>query len=312
MNYLGLYLITILIWGSSWFVITFQIGVVHEAVSVFYRFLLAAVLLLAYCLYKKHPLRMSLKDHGFVALQGLCLFSLNYVLIYYGTAYISSGLVAVAFSTLMILNIFNGALFLKRPVRPLVLVGALLGMVGIAMVFGHEFALAKKTLSTGAVLTGLILVLTAAYSASIGNIVSARNQSKGLSVLQTNAFGTLYGSLVMLGYALFVGAEFSIEWTLPYTLSLIFLTLFGTIVAFGAYLSLVGQIGADKAAYAMVLFPVVALLISTLFEGFEWSVIAVCGVGLVVLGNLVVVGGKQLLQFFRPASPKTSSMQTKA
>jgi len=298
MNPLWLYTITVLVWGSSWFAITFQIGQVHEAVSVFYRFALASLLLLLFCVVRKQSLRIKLKDHGFILLQGFCLFCFNYVLIYYSTGYISSGLVAVAFSTLAILNIFNGALFLKRAVRPLVLCGSVIGLIGIAFVFGHEFVSARAASNTGAVVTGLLLVLTAAYSASLGNIISARNQASGLTVMQTNAFGTLYGSVIMLIYALAVGAEFSVDWTWPFTLSLLYLTLFGTIIAFGAYLSLVGQIGADKAAYAMVLFPVVALIISTLFEGFVWTPMAFFGVGLVVCGNLLVIGERQLRRFY--------------
>lgn len=299
MNTVGLYLVAILIWGSSWFVITFQIGDVHEAVSVFYRFLLASILMLLYCLVTKKRLRFSLRQHGFIALQGSFLFCLNYVLIYYGTAYISSGLVAVVFSTLAIWNIFNGAVFLKRRVQPLVLLGALVGLVGIALVFAHEFIIAQSSVRPDAIWTGLILVLLAAYSASLGNIISARNQAAGLPVLQTNAFGTLYGSLILFGYAVMVGAEFDIEWTASFTLSLVYLSVFGTIIAFGAYLSLIGKIGADKAAYAMVVFPLVALLISTLFEGFTWTPIALLGMGLVVVGNIVVVGGAQLARFFR-------------
>ena len=301
MNFIGLYLVTILIWGSSWFVITFQIGVVNESVSVFYRFLLASIILLVFCWLTRRKLRMGLSDHLFVAIQGFCLFCFNYVLIYYGTAYISSGLVAVAFSTLAILNIFNGALFLKRPVRRTVLAGAVIGLLGIALVFGDEFIAAKENANTNEVMIGLLLVLAAAYSASLGNIISARNQSKGLSVIQTNAFGTLYGSLIMLSYGLFLGADFNIEWTMPYTLSLVYLAVFGTIIAFGAYLSLVGQIGADKAAYAMVLFPIVALLISTVFEGFTWTPLALVGVGLVVIGNVAVVGGRQISHYFKAA-----------
>lgn len=306
MNAVGLYLIAILIWGSSWFVITFQIGVVHEAVSVFYRFILAAILMLAYCLVTKKQLRFSLGQHGFIALQGSFLFCLNYVLIYYGTAYISSGLVAVVFSTLVVWNIFNGAVFLKKPVKPLVLLGAMLGLVGIALVFSHEFVIAQSSGRPDAIWTGLILVLLAAYSASLGNIISARNQAAGLPVLQTNAFGTLYGSLILFGYALFVGAEFSIEWTAAFTLSLLYLSIFGTIVAFGAYLSLIGKIGADKAAYAMVVFPLVALVISTVFEGFIWSPAALLGMGLVVLGNIVVIGGGHISQMLRRLRVQTS------
>lgn len=296
MNYIWLYLITVLIWGSSWFAITFQLGVVDEVVSVFYRFLLAAVLLILFCVVKGRQLRFSLRDHGFMFMQGFCLFCLNYVLIYYATAYISSGLVAVAFSTLIILNILNAAVFLKRPIRPPVLIGAMLGLTGIALVFSHEFLAARQSMNTAAVFTGLALVLVAAYSASLGNIISARNQSVGIPVVQANAFGTFYGSVILVVYGLFSGAQFDIDWSWSYMASLLYLCVFGTIIAFGAYLSLVGKIGADKAAYAMVLFPVVALLISTAFEGFEWSLLAVLGVALVIVGNVVVVGWRQISQ----------------
>lgn len=299
MNTAGLYLVAILIWGSSWFVITFQIGVVHEAVSVFYRFLLAAILMLSYCVLRKRRLRFSFKEHGFIALQGSFLFCLNYVLIYYGTAYISSGLVAVVFSTLAIWNIVNGAIFLKKPVRPLVLLGAVVGLTGIALVFSHEFSIAQHSSNPKAIWTGLALVLLSAYSASLGNIISARNQTNGLPVLQTNAFGTLYGSLILFLYALAVGADFNIEWTASFTLSLLYLSVFGTIVAFGAYLSLIGKIGADKAAYAMVVFPVVALIISTAFEGFVWTPTALVGVALVVLGNVAVIGGAHIVRLYQ-------------
>lgn len=296
MQFILLYLLTVLIWGSSWFAITFQIGVVHESVSVFVRFLLAAALLLVFCVSTKRNLRFTLLEHGYMVMQGACLFCINYVLIYFGTAYISSGLVAVAFSTLIIMNIFNGAVFLKKPVRVSVLCGALIGLLGISFVFGHEIMQAKESMRSSDVLKGLALVLVAAYFASLGNILSARNQSAGLPVLQTNAFGALYGSLIMFAYSMFIGAELKIAWTVPYIGSLLFLTVFGTIIAFWAYLSLVGQIGADKAAYAMVLFPVVALSISTVFEGYVWTVPALFGVLLVVVGNVAIIGGRRILR----------------
>lgn len=302
MNVAGLYLIAVLIWGSSWFVITFQIGVVHEAVSVFYRFLIASMLMLLYCIFAKKRLRFSFKQHGFMALQGSFLFCLNYVLIYYGTAYISSGLVAVVFSTLAIWNIVNGAVFLKKPIQPLVLLGAVIGLTGIALVFGHEFVIAQNSAQPQDIWIGLILVLLSAYSASLGNIISARNQADGLPVLQTNAFGTFYGSCILFVYALIVGASFNITWTASFTISLLYLSVFGTIVAFGAYLSLIGKIGADKAAYAMVVFPVVALLISTVFEGFIWSPLALLGMALVVMGNIVVIGSGHIARLFQRSS----------
>lgn len=287
------YLATVLIWGSSWFAITFQLGVVDPTVSVFYRFFFAGFLVLTYCAITRRRLRFSLYEHVYIALQGLCLFCVNYILIYWATSHISSGLVAVIFSMLVIMNIFNGAVFLKRPIRRVVVLGALLGMLGLMLVFWQELQIAQQSLSSGEVWKALTLVLLATFSASIGNILSARNQEHHLPVLQTNGFGTLYGSLIMMLYALSSGADFFTPWDIQYSLSMAYLTVFGTIVAFGAYLSLVGQIGADKAAYAMVLFPLVALGISTVFEGFVWTPIALVGVALILIGNAVVIGRKQ-------------------
>ncbi|MEE9333253.1 MAG: DMT family transporter [Granulosicoccaceae bacterium] len=120
------------------------------------------------------------------------------------------------------------------------------------------------------------------------------NQRAGLPVLQTNAYGMLYGSIIMLMYTLIAGQSFSVEWSNEYVLSLVYLSVFGSILAFGAYLSLIGKIGADKAAYVSVLFPIVALAFSQWFEGFVWSREALLGVGLVLCGNLLVIGRKPL------------------
>lgn len=286
------YALTVLIWGSTWYAIRFQLGVVDEALSLFYRFGLAAVILLTWCLLRSIRLRFSPSEHLAMAAQGCCLFSINYLLFYWTTGLITSGLVAVIFSTVIVMNIINGAVFLKRRVEPFVLIGALVGLSGITLVFWHEIQLAA-TQSVNAsrdVFTGLGIGLAATYFASLGNILSARNQVKKLPILQTNAFGMAYGALLMLVYALSRGASFAFEFTMPYIASLLYLSIFGSIIAFGAYLSLVGRIGADRAAYATVLFPLVALVISSVFEGFIWTPMALAGVALVLIGNMLVVG----------------------
>ncbi len=288
------YLLTILIWGSTWYAITFQLGSVDESVSLFYRFGLAAVLLLAYCLLRHERMRFTPSEHLYMAGQGLFLFSSNYLLFYWCTAYITSGLVAVIFSTVIVMNIFNGAVFLKRRVRALVLLGALLGLVGITLVFWHEVADVQETAEYTRIVRGLMLGLLATYIASLGNIMSARNQAAGLPVLQSNAYGMAYGSGVMLIYAMFSGANFEIDGSITYWSSLLYLSVFGSIVAFGAYLSLIGRIGADRAAYATVLFPIVALLISSTLEDFQWTKLSIMGVVLVLLGNVLVAGRKAL------------------
>ena len=286
------YLLTVLIWGSTWFAIKFQLGVVDASLSLVYRFGLAALLLLAWCLLRRVRLSFTPSEHLAMVAQGACLFSTNYLLFYWCTGLITSGLVAIIFSSVIVMNIINGAIFLKRRVEGAVLLGALVGLCGITLVFWHEIiaAQADSTTASGDVLKGLGIGLVATFMASLGNILSARNQSKGLPVLQTNTYGMAYGTVLMALFAVFSDVPLAFEWTVAYVSSLLYLSIFGSIIAFGAYLTLVGRIGADRAAYATVLFPLVALVISSLFEGFEWTPMALSGIVLVLLGNVMVVG----------------------
>jgi drug/metabolite transporter (DMT)-like permease len=290
MKNLFLYTATILIWGSTWLVITFQLGVVDPTLSVAYRFTLASLLLFVFCGLRRINLRYSPRHHLFFALQGTFLFSINYLLVYQAELRLTSGLVAVIFSTLVFLNILFGALVLGTPVRLNVVLGAAIGLLGISLVFLPElsaFSLQDRSF------VGLLLALGGTISASSGNILAARNQRAGLPVVQTNAFGMGYGAILMFAVALATGAPFRFEWTPTYVAALLYLALFGSVIAFGAYLTLLGQIGADRAAYASLLFPLVALGISTLFEGYRWTIPAAAGVLLVLLGNLVVLSRRQ-------------------
>lgn len=286
------YLLTVLIWGSTWFAIRFQLGTVDPSLSLVYRFGLAACLLFAWCLIRRVQLRFTAREHLAMAAQGLCLFSVNYLLFYWCTGLITSGLVAIIFSTVIVMNIVNGAVFLKKPVQGIVLLGALIGLVGITLVFWHEIVAAQAVSpqASDKIFKGLGIGLVATFFASLGNILSARNQAHKLPVLQTNAFGMAYGAILMVLYALVMRVPFTFEWTVSYVGSLLYLSIFGSIVAFGAYLTLVGRIGADRAAYATVLFPLVALVISSIYESFQWTPLALAGVALVLIGNVIVIG----------------------
>ncbi len=300
MQNLILYATTVLIWGSTWLVITFQLGEVDPILSVAYRFTLASLLLLGFCWRRGINLRFARRHHLYFGLQGALLFSLNYLLVYLAELRLTSGLVAVIFSTLVFMNIFVGALFLGTPVRLNVVLGASLGLAGISLVFLPElngFTLEDRGF------VGLLLGLAATLLASGGNIVAARNQREGLPVVQTNAFGMGYGALLMFGTALAGGVPFRFEATPAYIGSLVYLAIFGSILAFGAYLTLLGRIGADRAGYAGLLFPLVALGISTLFEGYLWSGPALAGVALVVAGNFLVLSRRQR----RPSMAKSKS-----
>ncbi len=282
----SLYLTSVLIWGSTWFAIKFQLGVVAAEVSLFYRFGIAALILLLFCLLSGRGLKYSARQHGFMALQGLFLFSSNYLVFYWATALLTSGIVALMFSTVILMNIVNGALLLGNRVRPRVIAGACLGIVGIATIFWSEVSGVGDNADTW---QGLWMCLLATWFASIGNIISARNQKQQMPVIQTNAWGMAYGALIMGVYALVSGVPFDYDSQFAYSASLLYLAVFGSILAFGSYLTLVGRIGADKAAYAAVLFPVIALCLSTLFEDYQWTLRALFGFVLVLLGNFVVL-----------------------
>jgi drug/metabolite transporter (DMT)-like permease len=281
-----LFSIPTLIWGSTWLAITFQLGVVDPLVSVFYRFLLAAIILFVYCRLIKINLKYSVKQHLFMALQGTFLFGVNYWLVYMAEVHLKSGLVAVVFSTIIFLNIFNGLIFLKSKVRLNVLTSALIGFVGIVLVFKDEILNFNFSNDKS---FGLILAFLSVITASLGNITSAYNQRNKLPVVQTNAYGMLYGSLLMLILVFIIGTPLSFDVSFKYIGSLIYLAVFGSIIAFWSYLTLLGKIGADKAAYAMLVFPIIALLLSTMFEEYTWSLFALLGIALITMGNFLML-----------------------
>ncbi|MEJ2493491.1 MAG: EamA family transporter, partial [Ignavibacteriaceae bacterium] len=249
-----------------------------------------AVILFAYCSITGMNLKYSVKQHLHIALQGLLLFGVNYWLVYLAEVHLESGLVAVLFSTVIFFNIINGAIFLKSRIRLNVLLSSFIGFAGIILVFKEElFGFTFSSVESSALLVaGLSVVI-----ASLGNITSAYNQKNKLPVIQTNTFGMLYGSLLMLLLALVTGKSFNFNFSFSYIGSLMYLAVFGSIIAFTSYLTLLGKIGADRAAYVMLVFPIIALILSTLFEGYLWDVYAIIGVALVTLGNFMVLKGKK-------------------
>lgn len=283
------YSATVLIWGSTWLAITFQLGSVAPVVSVTWRFSLAALMLVLYCLARKLPLRFGARDHLYIALQGICLFALNYLLFYLAELRVTSGLAAVIFSTIVVMNVINGRIFLATPLEWRVLLGGGIGLLGLGLLFWPELVAVNFG---GEMVTGILQCLGATYLASLGNILSARNQKQGLPILQTNAWGMAYGALCMLLIALLSGTPLSFDGSPAYLWSLIYLALFGSVIAFGCYLSLVGRIGAGRAAYATLLFPPVALLLSTVWEDYRWTLPGLCGLLLIAAGNWLALRKK--------------------
>lgn len=286
MNNSTLYTLTVLIWGSTFFAIEFQLGVVAPEVSLVYRYSAAALLLFGWSKFRGLPLRFTIRNHAWFMSLGLLLFGLNYILTYTSQIYITSALAAIAFSSMVWMNIINSRIFFGVKAGRGVLFGALLGAIGMYFLFAPQVS---EISFTDTVFFGSCLALLAALVASFGSMVSQATQKADLPVVQTNAWGMLYGSLFMGVVALANGREFTFELSAAYISSLAYLTVFGSIVAFGAYLTLLGRIGAHKAGYAMVMFPVVAVLLSTLFEGLEITTTTVFGTLLVLTGNVFVL-----------------------
>lgn len=292
MSNLGLYLASVLIWGSTWLVINFQLGVVATEVSVVYRFALAAVILFLWASLKGLKMRFDFKAHlRFISL-GLFLFSFNYVLAYSAQAYIPSALNAIVFSSIMWMNVLNSRLFFGTPIQGRDYLAAIIGLAGLLIIFWPNMSAISLNDKT---LIGMVLAFSGAASASFGNMVSSQSQRERLPILQSNAWGMFYGTILTAAMAVFLGRPFNFEYSFEYMGSMVYLVIFGSILGFGCYLQLLGRIGPGKAGYINVMFPVVAVLLSVIFEDLSLSLNIVLGFVLVILGNLMVMGLRRTL-----------------
>ncbi|TWX55192.1 DMT family transporter [Colwellia hornerae] len=286
MNNTLLYVITVLIWGTTWIAINYQLGDVPAEASIVYRFGLAALLLFAYCRVKKLSLAFNRKQHLQFLFFGLMLFGCNYYFLYSAQQHINSALASIAFSMIMFFNVVNARIWFKTKITQQTYLGALLGLTGIVVLFWPQI---NDTELGAETLLGLSLCFVGTLFASTGNMVSMKNKLMNLPMMQANAWGMFYGSIFMTVLLLAQGKSFSFSYTLPYISSLIYLSVFGSIIAFASYLTLLNNIGAHKASYASVMFPAVAVVISTIFEGFSWNIYTVIGLLIIVAGNIAVL-----------------------
>jgi len=303
MNNLSLYILTVLIWGSTWIAVEFQIptslvspngqivgSAVAAEVSIVYRYTIASLVIFIWCWGQRLNLKFSLKTHLVFLTMGLLLFCLNYICVYVGQGYITSALMAIIFSMVSWMNIFNARLFFGTRSGPRVIFGAVLGMAGLCLMFWPSIK--DLSLSDGTVVGALIGML-GAYFASLGNMISQATQKRNLPVMETNAWAMLYGAVFTAMFAVGRGHAFTMDWSFPYIASLLYLAVFGSVVAFWAYLTLLGRIGANKAGYATIAFPVVAILLSVMFEDLKVTASLLMGMIMVLAGNLSILNRKR-------------------
>jgi drug/metabolite transporter (DMT)-like permease len=287
---LTLFAAVALVWGSSFLPLRLQLGVVAPEVSGVWRFVIASGATFVWLSLAGHRLRFGLADHARFALLGVLLFSLNFASAYYSGFYLTSGLIAVVFSMAAVINPLLAAAITRTMPEWRNVVGALLGVAGVALLFGPELL---RTEAGSGTAVGLALGLLATVIFCTGNMFSARFQRDGLPVLAANCWGMLYGALWFALIASARGETFTIEWTARYLLSIAWLAIPSTLIGFAAYLTLLGRIGPGRASYSIVLVPVVALVISTFFENYVWTLVAMMGVGFVIAGNIVVLWSGQ-------------------
>ncbi len=293
-----LFAIPSFIWGTTWLVIKFQLGLVEPEVSVAWRFAVASALLLAWCGLRRIPLRYGGRDHLGFAVLGLLLFGLNYVLVYRAEASLTSGLVAVLFAFMVFWNLLGARVFFGAPAPAAVVVGAVLGVSGVGLLFWPELAGLR---GDAGLLVGVAYAVAGSLVAAGGNLYSQRLFGRGVAVVPGTAFAMGYAALLVMGWCALRGVPFAFDARAPYLLSLLYLAILGSVVAFVSYLTLLQRIGAGRAGYTTVVIPVVAMLASTLFEGYRWTPPAVAGMVLVLAGTVLVLRVKE--RAARPRHP---------
>jgi drug/metabolite transporter (DMT)-like permease len=278
-----------LIWGSTWLVIKGQLGVVPPVWSVAYRFIIAGVVLAAVTVATGRWRRPTLAAHGFALVIGAAQFMLNFNLVYAAETRLASGLVALVFALLVVPNTILAAIFLKTKVTVRFVIGATLGIGGLILLFGDDLA---APAGRGDAALGLALVAAAVLCASIANVLQAGPMGRSLPPLPTLALAMAYGATIDAAFAAIVAGPPAFDPRPEYWLGLTYLALAASVVAFSVYYRLIRRIGPGPAAYSSVLVPVIALFLSTLFEGYRWTLLSAAGAGLALAGLAIALGGR--------------------
>ena len=279
------FFVVVLIWGSTWIVIRDQISVVPPSWSIAYRFAVAGVTMLAWAAMRGERLALDGRGFAFAAALGLAQFVVNFNLVYRAEAYITSGVVAVVYALLLVPNAALARIFLGQRMGRQLLAGSAIAMAGIALLFVHEMRLSAH--GTTATALGLTLALAGVLAASIANVMQATETSRAYPASALLGWAMLLGAGMDAAFAWGVSGPPVLEARLGYIAGILYLGVFGSAISFSLYFALIRAIGPAKAAYTSVIIPVIAMLFSTVFEGYRWSLLAAAG-GLLVVAGLVI------------------------
>ena len=283
--------IVTLVWGSTWLVITGQLGVVPASWSVAYRFVVAGIAMLGWAAYRGELARLDARGWLFATLVGVTQFCLNFNFVYRAEGFITSGLVAVIFGLLLVPNAILGRIFLGQRMGGQLLVGSVIAILGVALLFLHEVR--SDPSGTAALFAGIGLTLGAILSASVANILQGTATARRYPMTGTLGIAMLIGAGVNAGYAWATTGAPVIVASPLYWAGVLYLGIVASALAFPLYFGVLRTIGAAKAAYSGVIVPVIAMLLSTLFEGYRWSLLAAGGAGLVMVGLVIALSARR-------------------
>jgi drug/metabolite transporter (DMT)-like permease len=282
----SLFLVTVAIWGTTWIAIKFQLDAVAPELGVALRFSIAAAVVLALCLARGIRLAQPARVHFLLAVIGVLGFCISYLFVYHAERFIVSGLVAVGYAAAPLVNMLLARGLLGTPMSRRVALGGLLGLAGIGLVFWPEFA---RLQAGGPLLIGAALTSGAVLASCLSNIGMAQVQRDGVKGWAPLGIGMAWGAAAAWMSVLLSGRPLTVNGSWPFALSLCYLSLAGSVLAFAAYYSLLGKIGPARAAYVGVMSTIVALLISALFEGYDWRFATFVGIALAVGGNVLAL-----------------------
>ena len=279
-----------LVWGSTWLVIKDQISAVPSAWSVVWRFLLAATVMAGFALLRGERLRLTRREQAVAIAMGVFQFSVNFQLIYRSEHFLTSGLVAVVFALMIVPNAVLARLVLGAALTRRFIAGSAIALAGIGLLMLHEYRIAPPN---SGVTTGVLLVAGAILSVSVGNLLQATQTARGVPVVSLMAWGMIWGVVASASYAaISVGAPV-LDPRPAYLAGIAYLGIVGSALTFPLYSQLIRDWGPGPAAYNGVAVPVVAMILSTLFEGYHWSLLAGAGAALAMAGLLVALSGRK-------------------
>ncbi len=275
------FMLTGTIWGSTWFVITGQIADVPAAWGVFYRFMLATPALFVLALAMGNRLKLNRAEHMLALGVGIAQFSGNFLFVYHAESHITSGIVAVMFALLMVPNAIFAKVFIGEKVQGGFVGGSLVAIAGVAMLLVHEWNAAPLGGNVG---LGIVLAIGGMLAASIANVVQANPTGRGVPMVSLLAWAMLYGTTFDLGYALLTAGPPQVPTAWEFWAGTAYLAIIGSVVTFPLHYNLVREIGAGRTAYNGIVTVCVAMLLSTLFEGFKWDALSAGGMALALIG----------------------------